>query len=169
MTVMEKIELHSYRDGDCLIWTASTNRTGVPSTNFWHGDKWQETSVRRAYCRENGIPFNRNHNIIASCGNPLCVAPEHYRILLRATHLKMNHNKMIKGSANVVRTIKGAETKRKNSKYGLTMEKVRRMRREQMTPKQAAEVFGISSSYAGKILRNKCWPDYSNPFAQLLF
>lgn len=168
MTVLERIEAHSYRDDDCLIWTGHTDHAGVPRAGYKRNGRWVDTPVRRAYCLEKGMKLTKDQHVLTKCGHPQCVAPDHIRVVSRKQHLSEYLYKIHTGAANILRSAKLAEAKRVNCKTGLTIDDVRRMRLEGMTIKQAMAEFNISRAMAHSILNNKCWRDYHSPFIQLI-
>lgn len=165
--ILERIHANSRPDGECLIWAGYVDKKGVPRGKYFHKGKWRDTPIRRAYCLENGIYLTTKHHVTTTCGNSACVAPDHIRVITGSKHLKENLPKIHAGAANMLRASKIAAAHRARTKTGLTIESVRRIRAEDMTPEQVMAEFNISRELSNRILAGKCWRDFTNPFMQL--
>ncbi len=68
------------QSGDCLLWKGPTNKGGYPQTHdkqAYRAGKKRTMLVRRlVYTMKNG-PIPEGARIIMTCGNRLCLKPEH--------------------------------------------------------------------------------------------
>lgn len=77
-TVLQKILEKTEQQGDCLIWTGRI-QSGVPFLSIRvQGQKPLHLTIRRYFYEQNtGEKLHRQAKLSMSCGNPLCVNPDH--------------------------------------------------------------------------------------------
>ena len=108
MTVLDLIQSYATEDGDCLIWQRSTSN-GYPAMRF----EGTTQLVRRIQWKLLNDTIPKGHIIRATCGNVLCVNPEHSK--------KMTYSALGKqlGPASMGGVIRGAKIARnKRALYG---------------------------------------------------
>lgn len=160
MTLIEQIRKHIVEEGDCWNWTGAVQTCGsVPTMNY----KRKVGAVRRFILEEQGVDLSKRLATY-TCGNPLCVNPEHVapatrRAVQRRTTEEQGHQQ------GLLRRKKLADNARKRAK--LNPELARQVREADGTQDQIAERFGISQATVSVIKRGVTWKDYSNPFAGL--
>lgn len=159
--LINTITKHVVEDGDCWNWTGAMQSCGsTPTMNY----KRKVGAVRRF------ILLERGHNqpgMVATytCGNPLCVHPEHTdwskrKVVQQRTTQEQGHQN------NTVRNKKIADKARQNSK--LTHEQVLAVREAEGNQYEIAARFGISQATVSAIKLGKTWRSYGgNPFAGL--
>ena len=98
MTLIEKIQRHITPDGDCWQWHGCM-QGAIPMMK--HDGK--VANVRRLVLIERGVPM-KGHIATYTCGNPVCVNPEH---AARSTRTQMNRRNMaeMSGATNTLRFI----------------------------------------------------------------
>ena len=158
--LITQIRKHVVEEGDCWNWTGALQSCGtVPTMNY----KRKVGAVRRFILTEQGVDLSKRLATY-TCGNPLCVNPEHVapatrRAVQRRTTEEQGHQ------GNLVRRKKLADNARKRAK--LTPELARQVREADGPQDRIAEQFGVSQATVSVIKRGKTWKDYSNPFAGL--
>jgi hypothetical protein len=84
-TAVERAEMHSVREGECLIWRGFHVRDvpymSAPAHLSTPDNPRFALSVRNAILIERGEPAPRGsrHTTVTTCGNPSCVEPSHCR------------------------------------------------------------------------------------------
>lgn len=73
MPIRERILVRSTQTGACLIWTGRPNPNGHGRLNI----QGYPTPVHRAAYEAFVGPIPAGHSVVQSCGNRLCVSPEH--------------------------------------------------------------------------------------------
>lgn len=150
--------------GECMLWQDAVDATGVPIMRI-PGDRARGTiSVRRVLLQD--VCGHDLSGLLATfrCTNSACLAPKHVVGWTRK-QLQLRSGKKLHG--NLQRNAKIATISReRNGK--LSTAKVALMRAERMTATQAAALFGVAPSTAGKALNGRAWKNYGDPFAQLM-
>lgn len=168
-------------DGEILDWLAGYCRPGEAGCMIWagatsgsNGGEFRLPAVRHPVLRVN-LPARRvlmmamgkridGKCCTTTCGNPLCMSPEHAIALTRAELQKRSCAVFV---GDVRRNAKLAQAARKRST--LTEADVREIRTSGLTAKAAAEKWGIQLQRAAKILRGQSWKEYgANPFLGLM-
>ena len=158
--LIERIRKHIVEEGDCWNWTGALQSCGtVPTMNY----KRKVGAVRRFILLEQGVDLSKRLATY-TCGNPLCVNPEHVVPATRRA-VQARNAKELGYLSNPVRRKKLSDNARKRAK--LTPELARQVREAEGTQDEIAEQFGISQATVSVIKRGKTWKDYSNPFAGL--
>jgi len=132
----------------CWEWKTAKDKDGYGLFSLTHSK--QEKAHRRSWTIENGkIP--KGLWILHHCDNPPCVRPDH---LFLGTAKDNKVDSMQKGRLNPTRGEKSAQAK-------LTNELVLRMREVyangQYTYKELGNMFGMSKSHTGGIIRKDFW------------
>lgn len=154
------VRLRSVECGDCLRWNSSTSSNGGLPVMYFNGKSNQ--FVRRVLWTALHGELPAGHVVTTSCGDKLCVAPDH----LEATTKKVSARRAGKRGAysNPAKIRKGVQTKLEKS--WINDEVVAQVRTAR-TSKEAAEVTGVSLSYA-KAIRSGLYRTWkSNPFSGL--
>jgi predicted XRE-type DNA-binding protein len=160
VTLIEQIRKHVVEEGDCWNWTGAMQTSGtVPTMNY----KRKVGAVRRFILQEQGVDLSKRLATY-TCGNPLCVNPEHVspatrRAVQRRTTEEQGHQK------SLLRRKKLADNARKRAK--LNPELARQVREADGTQDEIAARFGVSQATVSVIKRGVTWKDYNNPFAGL--
>lgn len=160
MTLIEKIQRHVTIEGDCLEWRGCMNGS-IPTMK--HDGK--VANVRRLVMIERGVPM-KGFIATYTCGNPMCVNPEH---TARSSRAQMNRRIMadMSSATNALRSKRIAEVKRRTDAK-LSQADVEQIRASGDTHQDLATRFGISKSIIGRIKRGEMWKTFSaSPFAGL--
>lgn len=160
--LIDTITKHVVEDGDCWNWTGAMQTCGATPTMRWQG---KTGAVRRFILLERG-PNQPTMVGTYTCGNPLCVKPEHTtwairRTVQRRTTAEQGHQN------NVLRNKKVADKARQHSK--LTHEQALAVREAEGNQYEIAARFGVSQATVSAIKLGKTWRSYAgNPFAGLM-
>ena len=157
-----RITTHVMEDGECWSWTGALQSCGATPVMRWKG---QTHAVRRLILVERG-PIPRNKMLATyTCGNPLCVHPDHTAWALRKTvqlRTKQERGHLSKATRNK----KIADKARQNGK--LTLELAEQVRQAEGNQYEIAARFGVSQATVSSIKLGKTWRAYeANPFAGL--
>jgi hypothetical protein len=159
--LVDIITKHVVEDGDCWNWTGAMQSCGsTPTMNY----KRKVGAVRRF------ILLERGHNqpgMVATytCGNPLCVKPEHTTWAKRKT-VQQRTTQEQGHQGDVLRCKKIADKARQNGK--LNEELAAQVREAEGNQYEIAARFGISQATVSAIKLGKTWRSYAgNPFAGL--
>lgn len=156
-----RIQGHVVEDGECWNWTGAMQSCGVtPTMNY----KRKVGPVRRFILLERGV---NQPGLLATytCGNPLCVNPEHTAWAKRKTVQQRTTQEQ--GHQNKAsRNKKISDKARQNGK--LTHEQALAVREAEGNQYEIAARFGISQATVSAIKLGKTWRSYAgNPFAGL--
>lgn len=160
MTLIEKIQRHVTIEGGCWEWSGSMNGS-IPIMK--HDGK--VANVRRLVLIERCVPM-KGFIATYTCGNPMCVHPEH---TARSSRAQMNRRIMadMSSATNSLRSKRIAEVKRRTDAK-LSQDDVDQIRASSDTHQNLAARFGISKSIIGRIKRGEMWRTFSaSPFAGL--
>lgn len=156
-----RIQGHVVEDGECWNWTGALQSCGAVPTMRWQG---KTGSVRRFILLERG-PSPAGMLGTYTCGNPMCVRPEHTAWAKRKT-VQQRTTKEQAHQNNAIRNKKIADKARQHSK--LTHEQALAVREAEGNQYKIAERFGISQATVSAIKLGKTWRSYAgNPFAGL--
>ena len=160
--LIDIITKHVVEDGDCWNWTGALQSCGAtPTMNY----KRKVGAVRRFILLERGPAPAGRPIATYTCGNPLCVHPEHTdwskrKAVQQRTTQEQGHQN------NTVRNKKIADKARQNGK--LTHEQALDVREAEGNQYEIAARFGISQATVSAIKLGKTWRSYAgNPFAGL--
>lgn len=160
MTLTEKIQRHVTIEGDCWEWCGCTNG---PIPTMRHGG--QVANVRRLVLIDRGVPM-KGFIATYTCGNPMCVNPEH---TARSSRAQMNRRIMadMSSATNALRSRRIAEVKRR-TEAKLSQADVEQIRESGDTHQHLAARFGVTKSIIGRIKRGEMWRTFSaSPFGGL--
>lgn len=159
--LIERIRKHVVEEGDCWNWTgALQSRSAVPTMNY----KRKVGAVRRFILLEQGVDLGKRLATY-TCGNPLCVNPEHVAPASRRAVQVRSAKELAYQTSPVLRK-KLSDNARKRAK--LTPELARQVREADGTQDSIAARFGISKAAVSAIKRGKIWKDYTSPFGGLV-
>jgi hypothetical protein len=159
--LLERIKASVIEEGDCWEWQGALQWTGsTPMINF----EGKVQSVRRFIADEKGLPRGGNRVATMSCGNALCVHPDHVVVMTRKKLQQRIANEQ-EHQINPMRRKKISELARSRSKlnYELAME----IRYGEGTQREKAKRHGVSQATVSSIMLGKTWQDYNSPFLQL--
>jgi predicted XRE-type DNA-binding protein len=160
--LIDTITKHVVEDGDCWNWTGALQSCGAtPTMNY----KRKVGAVRRFILLERGPAPAGRPIATYTCGNPLCVHPEHTDWSKRKAVQQRTTQEQ--GHQNVaVRNKKIADNARQRGK--LTLELAEQVREAEGFQHEIAVRFGISQATVSSIKLGKTWRSYTNnPFAGL--
>lgn len=161
--LIDTITKHVVEDGDCWNWTGALQSCGAtPTMNY----KRKVGAVRRFILLERGPAPAGRPIATYTCGNPLCVHPEHTdwskrKAVQQRTTQEQGHQN------STLRNKKIADKARQNGK--LTHEQAAAVREAEGNQREIAVRFGISQATVSAIKLGKTWRSYAgNPFAGLM-
>lgn len=173
--LMERIKARVQEEGDCWNWTGTYGnkvpvigftREEVPHHRPRKNNRYVYVAVRRALFALLRTPgANRQASgrlMVASCGNPSCVNPDHIRAMTRADMARLMGQRVNLES----RSHKIALARRANSAK-LTAEQAAFIRASACPAVEIAQQFGVGASLVHRIRRGEAWRDYSDPIAQM--
>lgn len=133
----------------CWLWTGNCNQKGYGQIGV--GAAGMTTTHKTAYLHFKG-PIPPGMQILHSCDVPCCCNPDHLSI---GTHQDNIDDKMRKGrhKAGVHHKLRGE----KNHLAKLTEQKVRHIKRRELTPIEYARLYGVSNSAVRAVLSGKTW------------
>jgi hypothetical protein len=137
---------YEINEDGCWIWTSATwdNGAGNAYPVIWIGDGKTDYAHRVSYEMHHGeIPDG--YCVCHKCDTPLCVNPEH---LFAGTYKENQQDAVRKGRKASGERNGGAKVSR---------ETVEKIRRTEGTHRGLAEMFGLSKTQVGRILRGESW------------
>lgn len=146
--------------GDCWIWRGALSHGIQPAISI----NRRSTNVRRFVADLLGRQ-TKGLYVTACCGEPLCVAPDHLRVVTRSQLNTMAAERTGYGK-NIARAAKLAQASRRRAR--LSPELVQMIRESDLSDAQLAKQLGVAKSTVNNARRGDTWLDYTNPFAQLL-
>lgn len=159
MSAIDKAMGMAHEDMDHLIWHASTCN-GHPAMRM--GDK--TVLVRRAIWQELHGDIPAGKIIRVTCGDVLCIAPNHMMLT--------DYSRLAKslGSAVMAGPVRSAAIARAKQAKALVINHdiVREIRTSNLTGVQLSKKHSISQNLVSKVRLHKCWKDWTNnPFMGL--
>lgn len=155
---VDSLLARTVEEGDCRLWQGfSTNDTPM----VYDGAEGKMASVRKLIHKLDGGYVSAKY-FCASCGNPLCVAPEHIIQRNEKTQCRQMAKQSIKHKAK--RSAAVLLWRRANP-LKLDMDRARQIRADERPYQAIADDFGVSKSMVGKIKRGQYWRD--NPWSAL--
>ena len=143
-------------EGDCWIWHgAMQSNSTVPMIRYGNGTM----SVRRAILVDRGATVT-NLQATYTCGNPLCVNPEHVEAVRRGTLQKRiaarrtEAEEILRGR-NIALAIRANGKRIKRS-----LEFAREIRAAEGTQREIAQRYGSTQSEVSEIKRGLKWKEY---------
>lgn len=159
--LIARIYKHVEEEGECWNWTGALQSCGATPTMRWQG---KIGAVRRFILLERG-PKTKGMLATYSCGNPMCVHPEHLVWAKRKTVQQRTTTEH--GHQNdILRCKKLADKARANGK--LTLELAAAVREAEGVQHEIAARFNVSQATVSAIKTGRTWRAYgANPFAGL--
>ncbi len=158
--MIEVLKAKTEELADCWLWTGSTTSQGYPIVKHDGCCKL----ARRVMFELNGGTLAARQPLITTCGEKLCINPEH---LKASTTSKVAKAAAKRGAwTGLARAAKIAKTKRKQGK--INMEIAQAIRNSPDPAHVEASRYGIDKSLAVRIRAGLAWKDYSNPYASLM-
>lgn len=147
--ILDIVKEKSVEVGDCLEWTGYLNpRHGHPQTSR----AGRPIGVRRLVAIRLGMNV-ANRYVTNCCGNKLCVAEQHLRVVTR----EALSSKILK-AANKTTKMKLSKTAATRRKSKLTFDDVIAIRQMEGVPQlKIAKMYGVSQKAICNILANKTW------------
>ena len=156
-TILDVLQEKTVEVGECLEWTGYCNKK-TPATSI--GGRGM--SVRSLVAMRLGWPIE-GMMVTNKCNNPLCVKPEHLRMMTKsAFHSHVGKHRVEQQA--LARRIKLSVAVRKRSK--LTIEQVNAIKAHPGPERVIVEEFGVCKSTVSNIRTGKTWKDYGM-FSQL--
>lgn len=132
-------------EGECWAWAGTFNAQGVPTFNC-HGTTY--TAAQVAYTLAHDEPPARGLVIVAACGTPHCLRPDHLTALTRSAHMRAARAKVAvsRGAAhhNAVLTERMVRQIRSLREYGMTLPAM-------------ASAFGVSLATISDVVYRRRW------------
>lgn len=161
----EWLALRCIEEGDCLLWTQSTNDSGQPRYTFRIGDKSMTKQLRQVVWYMAGKPQLREGQVLTvTCGCQACLNSDHMKpTTMRAVIAKTSRR------PDVVRRVTVASAVAHRARAKITMEQADYIRNSDKTLREMSEEFGISIAWASKVRRGEGWRNLrASPFAGLM-
>lgn len=158
----ESLKARCTEEGDCWLWDGYLGN-GVPMVH--HEGKM--VAVRKLLTALAGKSIKRGAYFSPSCGNALCVCPDH--IVRRSQNEHSGHmaRMLAQSPANDLRILKLTQTRR--SRYAkLTLDDARMARASTESSQKVAEKLGVTKALIARIRRGVQWKDHANPFGGLM-
>lgn len=154
--------LRSYCDTStkCWIWTGATNSNGYPIIK---NGKRGCLLARREAARLAGLVLMPRQPVATTCGNRLCINPEH---LQKSTTKDIAKAAAARGAYSTQARAKAiAEHRRTAAGSKLTMAQAREIRASQESGPVLAARYRVNRSLVNSIKRGEAWIDYDDPQA----
>lgn len=164
--LLDRVRHQSKEDADCWIWQGHV-KDNLPMINTFIEGKWRCIPVRRAIKINEGVRmWGFQHQARTSCGNKLCVNPEHIVLFAHKGSRGAHSNKQHRTPDQCARYAESARSRIAK----LDWDKVNAIRASDETGPVLAERYGVAKTTINSIKAYKLWkPDYSNnPFAGLM-
>lgn len=161
---LQRIRERCIEDGDCWIWQGMV-RSHAP--RIWSPELREYLPVRAVIVDQQQRRRPGAAYFGSSCGNPLCVHPDH--IVQRTPSQQQSHKSRMasSGASLAIRTRKTAASMQ--AKAGkLTMEQAREIRASDATLRVLSQTYGVSIEVARRVRIGRSWKEAANPFAGLM-
>tara|TARA_R110002126_G_scaffold267214_2_gene410630 strand:+ start:232 stop:735 length:504 start_codon:yes stop_codon:yes gene_type:complete len=161
MNLINYVKKRSEEIGDCWEWTGALQQCGTTPTMRY---QQQTISVRRLLLMGQGLDV-AGKVATSSCGNKLCVNPDHLELITRKRLTK----RIAANFANSISLMRKAHisiSMRQRSK--LTAALADEIRQSDGKQRDIAKRYGVSQTTVNGIKNGRTWRDYLNPFAQLI-
>lgn len=137
-------------EGDCLLWQGTTTSNRYPAATV----NAKRVLLSRWVLKQAGRTFGANQVATATCGNRLCLNPEHLEIITRATSVRRSYvNRRHDYPSRLRSAISNGTAK-------LDWDKVRAIRalpEEQRKPDEIAVRYGISRRAVQDVIKGDSW------------
>ncbi len=158
---IERVRAKSDEVGECWEWRGAMSSNGSPTIK--HHSNSNSTSLRRVMLTLQGKAMG-DLRAVATCGNPLCVNPDHIAAWTRSRVLK-RAEKDTGYTRRATRNAAISATLRRKSP--LTPQLVTEIRLSSESAPVIAQRLGVCASSIRAIRRYEAWKDYQNPYLQL--
>lgn len=148
--------------GECWIWKQGVTRNGYPQMKV---KGCGCMLVRRVAAEIAGKPPAPRQPVDTTCGEKLCVLPEHMR---PTTPTAVGRRAAMRGAFSGVSRAAKIAAARRVGRVKLSDEQVSEIRASTKSETILARKFGVHRSYIGRIRRGTDRKDYSNPWNGLV-
>lgn len=148
-------------DGDCWIWQGGASHGTRPIARI--SGTQQVIYVHRLVLELLKKPAGELY-AYPSCGNPMCVCPDHTRAMTRSDVMRIVAKR--KGSA-ARKTVNSRISSKLRNRSRFTQEEVQAIRDSKESGRALARRLGCDPSTVHDIRAHRTWRDYTNPFMQL--
>ena len=159
--LIQRVSGRVIEDGGCWNWQGALQSCGAVPTMQWKG---KTGAVRRFVLLDKGWAPNKGLVATYTCGNPLCVHPDHLGWASRKT-LQVRIVANLKYHLDPMRNKRLADSARGRAKLSLDI--AQEVRDADGSQRAVAAKFGISQATVSSIKLGKTWRSYSSPFAGL--
>jgi predicted XRE-type DNA-binding protein len=156
--LIERIRKHITEDGDCWVWHGALQSCGaVPMIRYDN----RTVAVRRAILLERGVVL-AGRQATYTCGNELCVNPEHTASAHRTTIQKRiaarrtQAEEILRGR-NIALAIRAKSPRVKRS-----LEFARTIRAAEGSQREIAKRFSMTQTEVSEIRRGRIWKEYEH-------
>ena len=160
---LDSLKARTIEEGDCWLWQGYLQNNTPQVASYKDGGK-RMVSVRKLLRElETGRPQPDGH-YSNTCGNPLCVNPDHTLWRGQEAHMRamVKKRKFSDVTANKLRSFRVNTGLAK-----LSETKAQEIRLSEETGQVLAERYGVSKSWINRIKRGEVWRVLSSPFAGL--
>lgn len=157
---LDSLPTHCVEEGECWLWQGYTTAGRVPY-GYLHGKR---TAVRRiVLLLRDGRALGPQQVASTTCGDPLCVRPDHIRVTTRSKQLARAWRD---GTINnTLRVLRITATQRKGAKAKLSQETARAIRASSVPGTQLAPQLGVSVHLVNRVRAGKSWRELTGPWA----
>lgn len=134
-------------EGECLVWQGSF-RDGQYG-QVWVDGEGNYLAHRLAYELSSGTKLSGSECVLHSCDNPACINPDH---LFKGSRSD-NHRDMCVKKRNYCATLSESDAIKIRELYAET----------NMRQSDIGEIYGVSPSHVGEIVRGEKWSNVSGP------
>ncbi|WP_418122271.1 hypothetical protein [Variovorax sp. 160MFSha2.1] len=152
--LVQRLHHRCREDGDCLIWTGRRSAGGVPRLG--------DASLRRLVYIDAKGPIQDRFMVTYTCGNSLCINPEHLKATTKSAVLKRTYETT---DLALRRSITSTREARKKAK--LSLEAAREIRASNETIKELGARYGVHPTLISFVRRGEAWKEPVTPFTGL--
>lgn len=160
---VDTLKARTVEEGDCWLWQGyAINKT--PQVASYPDGKKKMTSVRRLMRELVTGQAQPNGHYSNTCGNPLCVNPDHTLWRGHEAHMR---NMASKRRVSDVTANKLRKFRVESGLAKLDEVKAQEIRNSEESGQVLADRYGVSKSWVNRIKRNEVWRMLSNPWKGL--
>jgi hypothetical protein len=156
---LDLILAKSIEEGDCWIWQGGCGH-GTPHIS----ENRRAVPVRRWIAQHHLAKNVAGMLATNSCGNPLCVSPDHVLVVTRARLQQLTVDRL-RYHLNPARNAKLSAAARARSKF--SPELIEQIRHAEGPQRAIARAFGVSFDTVNKIKAGKTYKTYGSPWQGL--